>query len=146
MVFHRSLSDRKSSRISRTRHSILVDLSNAIVCIVSARSLISSSSTPHNKYLRIVPSAQIIIDITVTFIVHNFLVLRQGPSTCLSFSFLLFSLCGSPGQQSPLFGRFSIFLTLLPGLVFWPGLGDLFISQVPGQFLCFILQEGFWFV
>ena len=38
-----------------------------------------------------------------------FLVLWQGLDTYLSFRFLLFSLCGPPGRQSPPFGRFSLF-------------------------------------
>ena len=55
--------------------------------------------------LGIVPSATT-IGITVIFMVYVFfLVLWQGPSTCLSFRFLLFLLCGSPARQSSLFNR-----------------------------------------
>ena len=38
---------------------------------------------------------------------YRFLVLWQGLSTCLSFRFLWFSLCGPPRRQNPQDGRFS---------------------------------------
>ena len=43
MVFHLSLCDNKSSQVSRTRLSILADLSNAVVRIVFTPPLISKS-------------------------------------------------------------------------------------------------------
>ena len=46
--FHLGLSDKKSRKVSRTRLSILVDLSNAVIWIVSVRSPISNSSSPLN--------------------------------------------------------------------------------------------------
>ena len=46
MVSRWSVSDGKSPQVSRTLLSILVDLNNAVVCMVSTRSLISKSSSP----------------------------------------------------------------------------------------------------
>ena len=45
MVYHRSLSDSKSPQVSGTLLSILADLNNVVVCMVSARHLISNSSS-----------------------------------------------------------------------------------------------------
>ena len=68
MVFHWSLSDCKSPQVSRTLLSILADLNNAVVCIVSTRPLISKSSSP----LLTVLSEPITIGITFTFMFHSF--------------------------------------------------------------------------
>ena len=46
MIFYWSLSEKKSSQVSRTFLSILADLSNALVWIVSTRPFISKSSSP----------------------------------------------------------------------------------------------------
>ena len=87
MVFHWILSDNKSPRVSRTILSILVDLNNAVVWLVSARPPISKSSSPFTKTLGIVSSAPITTGITVTFVFHSvFLVLKQD----LSISFFVF--------------------------------------------------------
>ena len=56
MVFHRSLSDHKSPQVSRTFHSILADLNNAVVWLVSTRPVISKSfilyeGTKNIKYI-----------------------------------------------------------------------------------------------
>ena len=112
MVFHWSLSDSKSPQVFRTLLSILADLNNAEVWRLSALSLISNSTSPLTKPPWIVPSAPITIGITATFMFHNFLVLWQAPSTCLSFRFLLFSICGQPGRQNPLIDRFFFFFFL----------------------------------
>ena len=72
MVFHWSLSDNMSSQVSRTLLSILADLNNAVVWMVSTRALISSSSSPFTDSLVAVPSALITVGITVTFMFHSF--------------------------------------------------------------------------
>ena len=72
MVFHWSLSDSKSPRISRTRHRILAVLSNAVIWIVSTRLPTSKSSRPFNNPLVIVPNAPITIGTIVTFMFHSF--------------------------------------------------------------------------
>ena len=68
----------------------------------------------------------------------DLLVLWLGPSICLSFGFLLFSLCGLLERQTWLDGKFlsfsSCLLTL--GLAFCLGLGDLFVYQNLRDFFC----------
>ena len=50
MVSHWSLSDNKPSQVSRILLSILADLSNAVVWMLSALPLISKSSSPCTNY------------------------------------------------------------------------------------------------
>ena len=80
-----------SPLVFRTLLIILANLNNTLVWMVSARPPISNSSSPLTKPLRRVPGAPIKFGITVTFMLQSFLVLRQGLSTCLSFS-LIFTL------------------------------------------------------
>ena len=49
MVFHWGLSDSKSPQVSRTFLSILADLNNVVVWLVSTRPLISKFSSPFNN-------------------------------------------------------------------------------------------------
>ena len=63
-----------SYQVSRTLHSILLDLSNSIVWLVSTYPLISNSSGPFTNLLGIVSSAIITMVITVTFWLHSLLV------------------------------------------------------------------------
>ena len=72
MVFHRSLGDIKSPKISRTLLSILADLNNSVVRMVSTRFRIFKSSSPYTNPLVTVSSAPITIGITVTFILYSF--------------------------------------------------------------------------
>ena len=69
IVFHWSLNDSKSFQVSRILLSILVDLSNAVVWIVSTCPLISKFSYPLTNPLEIVLNAPITIGVTVTFII-----------------------------------------------------------------------------
>ena len=78
MVFHGSLSDCKSIKVSRTLLSILSDLINAIVWMVSI--------------LVAVPSAPITICITVTFMFHIFFCSLAKSKYLFLFTFLQFSL------------------------------------------------------
>ena len=89
MVFHWSLSDSKSPQISRTRLSILVVLSNAVVWIVSTRPPTSKSSRPFNNPLVTVPNAPITIGTIVTFMFHRFFI-SLSRSRYLSFFSLFF--------------------------------------------------------
>ena len=95
MVFPWSLSDSKSPQVSRTRLSILVVLSNAVVWIVSTRPLTSKSSRPFNNPLVTVPNAPITIGTIVTFMFHSFFNSlarsRYLSFFSLSFSFILWS-------------------------------------------------------
>ena len=91
MVFHWSLSDHNFPL------SILADLSNVVVKMVSACPLISKSSGPLIKHLGIILSRLITIGITITLMFYSWILVS-----------LWFLLCGPPGQQSPLYGRFSL--------------------------------------
>ena len=72
MVVYWSLGDNKSPQVSGTLLSILADLSNAVVWIVSTRPLISNSSSPFTNHLVSVPRAPITIGITITFMFYSF--------------------------------------------------------------------------
>ena len=156
MVFHWSLSDCKSPRVSRTLFSILAALSNAIVWIVSPRPPISNPSSPLLKLSGIFPSTPIRNGVHICLMFHSFLVLKQGLYTCLSFHFLWFSISGPLEQQSPQFSRFSFFLSLFFFFFFfffanyylvWSSCWDQVIClnfKIPKNFMRLILQDGFW--
>ena len=72
MVFYWSLSDSKSSQVSRTLLSILAVLNNAVVWMVSTRPPTSKSSSPFSNPLITVPNAPITIGIIVTCMFHSF--------------------------------------------------------------------------
>ena len=76
MVFHWSLSDSKSPHVSRTLLSILTDLNNAVVWIVSTRPFISNSFTsPFINPLVTVTRSSIIIIIIIIIIIRLLLLL-----------------------------------------------------------------------
>ena len=93
MVFPWSLSDNKSSQVSRTLLSILSVLNNAVVWIVSTRPPTSKSSSPFNNPLVTVPKAPITIGIIVTFMFHSFFNSRARYLSFFShsFTFILWS-------------------------------------------------------
>ena len=70
--FHWSLSDIQPSQVSRTLLSILADLNNE-VWMVSTCPLIFKCSSPLTRPMENVPSAPIMIGITVTFAFHRLL-------------------------------------------------------------------------
>ena len=72
MVSYWSLSDNKSPQVSRTLLSILADLNNTVVWMVSTRPVISKSFSPCTNPLVTVPRAQITIGIIFTFIFQSF--------------------------------------------------------------------------
>ena len=94
--------------------------------MVSARPLMFKSSGSFTNILGIVPRAPTTIGITVTFMLLCILALQQrsGYNICS----LLFSICGSLGRQSSLYGRF-FFCWLSLSLVVWRRLNDMFVSR-----------------
>ena len=72
MLFYWSLIDSKTPQASRTLLSILANLNNAVVWMVSTRPFISSSSSLFIYPLVTVSRASIIIGINVTFMFHCF--------------------------------------------------------------------------
>ena len=109
IVFDWYLSDKKFLHVSRILLSILTDLNNAVVWMMSTYPLTSKSSSHFTKSLGIVPSAPI----TNLHVPYFFLVIKQSLGAHIFFRFLLFLLSGPSGRQSQLFGSFSLFLLLL---------------------------------
>ena len=103
MVFHGSLSDNKSPQVSRTLLSILADLNNAVVCVVSSCPLISKSFNPSINPL-----------VTETSFSCSSVssILSQGRGIYPSFHFLLILLCGQPGLHVYNFAS-SLFLLII---------------------------------
>ena len=115
VVIHRSLNVCKSPQVSRTFHSILTDLNNAVDWMVLILPPVSNSSSLSSKFFRTIPSAPTTISITVTFTYYIFfLILWLSLIICLPFCFILFSLCGPLGRQNALDSNF-LFLLIIPG-------------------------------
>ena len=89
MVFHWSLNDIKSLQDSKTLLSILADVNNSVVWMVTTRPPIFKSSSPLTKPFDIVPSTPITIGITVTFVLHSFFS-SLARSTYVSFFWFSF--------------------------------------------------------
>ena len=117
MVFHWSLSDSKFPQIFRTLLSILADVNNIVVWMVSTRPLISKSSSPFNNPSLIVPRTPITIGIIVTFLFHSFSYSlarsRYLSFFSLSFNFILWSAGTAKSTIHP--------------VLFWSKLGDPFV-------------------
>ena len=77
MVFHSSLSDKDSPKVSRTLLSILADVNNGVVWMFSTRPLISKSSIIFTNPLVTVTNMLITIGIVATFMVHKFSILLE---------------------------------------------------------------------
>ena len=90
MVSRWNLIDGKSPQVSWTLLSILADLNNAVVSMVSTRPLISKSTHPCTNPLVTVPSAPITIGITVTFMFQSFKFPRNVQVIILLFAFFQF--------------------------------------------------------
>ena len=70
--FHTSLSDTRCPQISRTLSSILTDLNNAVVWMVSTGPIVSKSFSPCANTMVTVLDLIITNSITVTFMFHSF--------------------------------------------------------------------------
>ena len=101
MVFHWSLSDSKSSQVSRTRLGILAVFSNAVIWIVSTRPPTSKSSWPFNNPLVTVPNGPITIGTIVTFMFHSFFYLFLKPDIGLAVRVF----ANGPGDLGSIPGR-----------------------------------------
>ena len=114
----------------RTLFSILTNLINAIVWMVSTQIVISKSSSSCTNSLVTVPKAPVPIGITITFMFHSFFNSRARLSYLafflLSFKFSLWL----AGMVKSTIWQVLFFSWLLLGLV-WLRLGDLFVSQNP---------------
>ena len=128
----------KSPLVSRTLLSILADLNNAAVWLVSTRLLISKSSSPFTNPLGIVPSAPITTGITVTFMFHSFFVcffiVMSRYLSLFSLSFYFYSVIHRKGK---------VYLTITK---VWSSGRDFVIRlylKIPGNFVCFILRGEF---
>ena len=113
MVFHWSVSDSKSSQVSRTRLRILAVLSNAVIWIVSTRQPTSKSSRQFDNPLVNAPKAPITIGTIVTFMFHSFFNSLARSRYLSFFHFPLDLFCGPSGQQSLQFYKFSFFVLLI---------------------------------
>ena len=134
MVFYWSLGNSKSPQVSGTL-SILADLVNAVVWMVSTRVHISSSSSPCTSSLLNMPSAPITIGITVTYIVFGGVGGGQlSNKVTVLISLFVFFHFNSVVCQSSQFSKFSDFCWLSLSLVVWCTLNDQFVSQNPKEF------------
>ena len=132
------MSESKSLQISRILLSILRDLGNAIVYMVSARPPISNSSRPFIKLLGIVLSRLITIDIIVTFMFRNFFSSlarsRYLSLFSLSFIFTLWTAVTAKFTFQHVLFFVDYHKVGWSGRVVWSGLGNLFVSQNPREF------------
>ena len=101
MFFQLSLSNSKSPQVSRTLLSILTDLNNVVVWIVSIYPLIFNSFSSLPKLLGTVPSAPITIGITIILMFLTFLSSLEMPKYLFLSSLFSFSLCGRLKWQNP---------------------------------------------
>ena len=115
MVFHWSLRDSKSPQISRTLLSILANLNNIVVWMVSTCPIICKSFNPFTNLMGIFPAAPITIGITVTFIFHSFFFTSVARSRYLSLLSLSFNFTGWSGwtAQSTIWKVLFFFFFLL---------------------------------
>ena len=94
-VFQGSLSDSKISQVSSTILCILADLNNAVIWMVSIRSIISKPSSHWTNPSVTVPSTPYTIGITVSFMFYSFFsVLLLDLGTYLSYRNFSVLLCG----------------------------------------------------
>ena len=137
-----SLSDSKSHQVSRTLLSILTDPDNGVVWMVSARLLISKSSYLCSNPLVTVPSAPITIGIMIIFLFRDFFQFTSKVLVLISLLFTFFQFYPAVSQNGKVYNSgVSLFCWLSLGLVVWRRLDDL---KIPKNFVCLILQDGFW--
>ena len=140
--FHWNLNESKSLQVSRT---LLSTLATLLWSGWSQFSLWFTIPPIFFKPLKTIPSASTTIGFPVLFMVHSFfLVLKQGPSICLYFPFLLFSFYGPSEQQKTISSFF-----LVNQHQDWSSGRDWVIRlylKILENFMCLTFLLGFWFV
>ena len=132
------------TRITITPRAPLTDHNNAVVWIVSTRSLISKSSSTCTKHLMTVQSAPITTGITATFVFHTFFRFSSKVYVLLfSFRFLSVLPCGLLERKVPYLAS-SLFLLLI---ITWYGRLDeirwsVYISKSQRSFGVSSLRAG----
>ena len=125
MIFYWSLSENKSPQVSRTLLSILADLNNEIVWMVSTFSVISTSSS-----LCTSPS---VTEQLIRSSLSCSKVFFQFPCKVeviiILFTFFQFHSVVSRDNKVHYSASYLFFCWLLLGLVVLPGLGDPFVCQ-----------------
>ena len=128
MVFHWSLSHRKSPQVSRTLLSILVYHNNPVVGMISTILYFQVSSCPCNNPLVSVLTILITFGITVTFMFHRFFssLVRSKYSSL----FVFFQFYRLVSQNSKVYySAVSLFSWRSLAWVVFPRWGDSFVSQ-----------------
>ena len=114
MFFIPALTDGFYQQVSRSLLSILTDLNNPEVWMVSTRPLNPKSSSPCINPLMTVLRAPITIGISVLFMFLSFFFSSLARSAyILAFRFFSVLLCGQLEQQCPLFSKFFFFLLII---------------------------------
>ena len=103
---------RKSPQISRILLSILADLNNEVVWMITIFLHISNFSNPFSKFLVTVYMCRLQMVPPLPSCSTNFLALWLSLAACLSFRFFWFSLYGHLGRRNPLYGKFSFLLII----------------------------------
>ena len=134
MVFRWCLSDNKSLQVSRNLLRILADINNAVVWIVITRPLTPKSFCLCINSLVIVPSAPIIIGITVNVMLHSFFFFQFSSKNWVVVSLFFSFTQWSAGTVKSTIQQVLFFCWLSLGLVVWRRLSDPFVSQNPKDF------------
>ena len=126
MVFYWSLCDGKWPHVPRSLLNNLADLNNAVVWMVSVRPPISSFSSFLTQLFENVSNAPITISINTTLIIHK---LFSFLFIYFFFFFHFYSIIWSEDTEKSTIWQVCFFCWLSLGLIFWTGLGDLFVSR-----------------
>ena len=111
-VFLWSLRDSKFPQVSKTLLSILANLNNSVVWMVSIHTPISNSYNPLSKLLGTVPSAPITIGITITIMSHSFFRFLAMSKYLSMFSFsFIFTLIQHDDEVHYMTSSLSFFLS-----------------------------------
>ena len=144
MVFHWSLSYNKSPQVSRNLLSILADLNNTVVWMVSPHPFISKASSLRTNPLVTAPRALITIGIIVTFMIYSYFnSLSRSRYLSLFSHFLNFTLWSAMRAKSTILQVLFYFVDYFK---IWSSGQDLVISlylKVPEEFVRITLKDRF---